>query len=425
MATLFNNVANTNTVNYVPVQATFDAANNFITFIGPGGVPFSTGSGSTFATDITVNGLTVGRGDGNVASNTVFGNNALSNSLVTSANINNVAIGTNALQNLTTGIQNVTTINAGSGYTDGTYFDVQLVYVSGTPVIAGGTYPTINLEVIGNQVFFDSLATYGTGFVDTTTVMSFAGLGGSGALFGVSALLKGEKNVAIGYNAGGNITYQRDSVYIGNNTLSTFNPDSSNEIVIGSNATGGGNNTTTIGNSSTTSTILKGLVTTDGGITVPGQASIASNAGVAASIGTGTNSTISIGTSASTDRTITIGSSTGTGTFSVGLSAETHTMNIGTGATPSGSTKTINIGSQGVSTSTTTINVGSTASTTTIALRGLINGRVYTVSTLPTGIAGSRAYVSDALAPSFGAAVVGGGAVGVPVYKDGTSWKVG
>lgn len=50
---------------------------------------------------------------------------------------------------------------------------------------------------------------------------------------------------------------------------------------------------------------------------------------------------------------------------------------------------------------------------------------VYTVATLPAGVAGQRAYVSDATAPAFGAAVVGGGAVGIPVYKDGVNWKVG
>jgi hypothetical protein len=31
----------------------------------------------------------------------------------------------------------------------------------------------------------------------------------------------------------------------------------------------------------------------------------------------------------------------------------------------------------------------------------------------------------DALAPEFGATVVGGVAVAVPVYSDGTNWKVG
>ena len=50
---------------------------------------------------------------------------------------------------------------------------------------------------------------------------------------------------------------------------------------------------------------------------------------------------------------------------------------------------------------------------------------VYTVATLPTGSAGMRSFVSNALTPSFGVAVTGGGAVGVPVYHDGVSWKVG
>lgn len=52
----------------------------------------------------------------------------------------------------------------------------------------------------------------------------------------------------------------------------------------------------------------------------------------------------------------------------------------------------------------------------------------YTVATLPSAATsglGSRAFVSNALAPTFGATVVGGGAVAVPVYSDGTNWKVG
>jgi len=53
---------------------------------------------------------------------------------------------------------------------------------------------------------------------------------------------------------------------------------------------------------------------------------------------------------------------------------------------------------------------------------------VYTVVTLPSAVtsgAGAVAFVSDALAPVFGNTVVTGGAVKVPVYSDGTNWKVG
>ena len=52
----------------------------------------------------------------------------------------------------------------------------------------------------------------------------------------------------------------------------------------------------------------------------------------------------------------------------------------------------------------------------------------YTVATLPSAVTsgkGARSFVTDALAPTFGATVVTGGAIAVPVYSDGTNWKVG
>ena len=52
----------------------------------------------------------------------------------------------------------------------------------------------------------------------------------------------------------------------------------------------------------------------------------------------------------------------------------------------------------------------------------------YTVATLPSAVTsgkGARSFVTDALLPTFGSAVSGGGAVATPVYYDGTNWKVG
>jgi hypothetical protein len=52
----------------------------------------------------------------------------------------------------------------------------------------------------------------------------------------------------------------------------------------------------------------------------------------------------------------------------------------------------------------------------------------YTVATLPSAVTagiGARSFVTDALLPAFGATVATGGAVAVPVYSDGTDWKVG
>jgi hypothetical protein len=52
----------------------------------------------------------------------------------------------------------------------------------------------------------------------------------------------------------------------------------------------------------------------------------------------------------------------------------------------------------------------------------------YTVATLPSAVTsgkGARSFVTDALTPVFGSTVVTGGVVAVPVYSDGTNWKVG
>ena len=52
----------------------------------------------------------------------------------------------------------------------------------------------------------------------------------------------------------------------------------------------------------------------------------------------------------------------------------------------------------------------------------------YTVATWSSSVTsgkGARSFVTDALLPTFGSTVAGGGAVAVPVYSDGTNWKVG
>jgi len=52
----------------------------------------------------------------------------------------------------------------------------------------------------------------------------------------------------------------------------------------------------------------------------------------------------------------------------------------------------------------------------------------YTVATLPSAVTsgkGARSFVTDALLPTFGSTVAGGGAVATPIYSDGTNWKVG
>ena len=77
-------------------------------------------------------------------------------------------------------------------------------------------------------------------------------------------------------------------------------------------------------------------------------------------------------------------------------------------------------------TSTNELLVGLTSATGVAKLQvsGAIKTTGFTVATLPTGTVGMRTYVTDALAPSFSAAVVGGGAVTIPVFYNGSSWIV-
>lgn len=51
-----------------------------------------------------------------------------------------------------------------------------------------------------------------------------------------------------------------------------------------------------------------------------------------------------------------------------------------------------------------------------------------TVAQLPsaaTAGAGARSFVTDANATTFASIVAGSGANGVPVYSDGTNWRIG
>jgi hypothetical protein len=49
----------------------------------------------------------------------------------------------------------------------------------------------------------------------------------------------------------------------------------------------------------------------------------------------------------------------------------------------------------------------------------------YTVATLPAGVQGDTAFVTDALAPTFMSTVTGGGAVVTKVFYNGANWIVG
>ena len=57
-----------------------------------------------------------------------------------------------------------------------------------------------------------------------------------------------------------------------------------------------------------------------------------------------------------------------------------------------------------------------------VATDGTIRLKNYTVATLPAGVKGDTAYVTDATAPTYLGTLTGGGTVVCPVFYNGTSW---
>ena len=118
---------------------------------------------------------------------------------------------------------------------------------------------------------------------------------------------------------------------------------------------------------------VDGTLTAQGTVLFAGTATVGSitvTGGISVSAST---SNINLGTSL-TSGTWAIGGTSGTGIITVGQSTVSQTTNIQAGATASGSTKTIAIGTAGLSGSTTAINIGSAVSgaTSTTTLSGLV-----------------------------------------------------
>lgn len=130
----------------------------------------------------------------------------------------NTAIGSSSLLNNTTVVNTINIINGGSGYTaSSTFSNVQLSYISGS---SATTYPSVTVYVgVGGTVSNVILETYGTGFIDSTTIMG-ANLG-TGVTFsvGISSLTSGDNNTAVGYNSLYNNTTGNSNTSLGSNSL--------------------------------------------------------------------------------------------------------------------------------------------------------------------------------------------------------------
>ena len=76
------------------------------------------------------------------------------------------------------------------------------------------------------------------------------------------------------------------------------------------------------------------------------------------------------------------------------------------------------------------VGIGSNNPSAELDVNGVVKFKVYTVSSLPSAVAGGRAFVSDSAvqynSSNVGAqAAYGGGSYFVPVYSDGAYWYIG
>jgi hypothetical protein len=108
----------------------------------------------------------------------------------------------------TTGAGGLGTLTGGSAYTNGTYNDVQLQYVSGATAT---TYPKANILVQGGVVTGVVLTTVGSGFNNTGTVLTAnaSDIGGTGSGFQVPVTTLATGAIAtINQTSGGQYTLQ-------------------------------------------------------------------------------------------------------------------------------------------------------------------------------------------------------------------------
>lgn len=213
---------------------------------------------STFATDISVNGLTVGKGTASVATNTAVGVDGL---LAVTTGSNNTVVGYQAGKALTTGVKNVIV-----GSSAGDVLTGSSNTILGYNAMPSATSTSSNV-VIGHDLM--------TAFVT----------GGSG-------------NTVIGEGCAISLTSGNYNVAIGQTCLES-QTDASYNIAIGNNAgtgTGGGSSNTYIGNtnrsSSGTNVLNIGSGTGNAGATYDNVTNIGN--GAAASSTTASN-TITLG----------------------------------------------------------------------------------------------------------------------------------
>jgi hypothetical protein len=314
--------------------------NVFGAYAGLGATTGGTGSSNSAFGDFALTSFSSG------SSNSFFGSNA--GYAVTSGSFNS-GVGVNALTYLTSGGQN-TAIGNNSLYSATTGNNNSAVGFAALYSVTTGN----NNNGIGR----DSL--------------SGVSIGSSNNSLGNSALYNatGNYNVAIGESTGVNQTSGDFNLIIGS-LQNVPNLSGSNQLVIGS------GNTSWISGSSAYnvgigSTIPTSKLWVEGTARVSGAATfdntLTANSNVFFNTATG-----NISFASQTTGLVTIGGTLQTGTITLGQASTSQILNLATGASGVGTTKTINLGTGGLSGSFTNINIGPVAGVGTVAINSGTN----------------------------------------------------
>jgi hypothetical protein len=443
------------------------------------------GTKLTLANDASVSGLTVGKGNGSVVGNTGLGFSALAG---VNTNNGSTAVGYQALTAQTSGYNDAFGYQALASVTTASNncaFGLQTLKnnTSGTRNSAFGNYNSNLTSPLYNNTTGNDNAAFGNGTLSANVS------GNYNSAFGSLALLKntGSNNSAFGFQALNLNTSGTNNTAVGMYSL-PYNLTGGNNTAVGYSAlyNNTGSNSTAVGYQaaySNTSGIVTafgyqaGYSTTTNGTylgtyigyqagynaTGAGHTFVGHNAGKAttsinwntavgynalAADTAGTNTALgaSAGEKINGANNVAIGyaalfsSTTGTSNTAIGYqagyagSANANTTGINNtyigrdtvGSANNNSNETV-IGYLAVGNGSNTVTIGN-SNVTLNKFNGVLKSTNYTVATLPsasTSGVGAMAFVTDALAPTFGATVTGGGAVPVPVYSDGTNWKVG
>ena len=209
------------------------------------------GGGSTFATDICVNSITIGRGGGNSNFSNAVGINALGRNTTGGMN---VAVGTNSLFSNLTGENNVA-MNFGALYAN----------TSGSDNIAIGKQTLTSSQTGGNNIGIGTLVLQGITSSSNNTAVGHRALVYSST---------GNSNTAYGYLAGQNNSTGSFNTYIGYGAdLPAFGATWSNSTAIGANAMITASNQIVLGTAAER-VFMPGKLTTSGDASFNGRVDI-------------------------------------------------------------------------------------------------------------------------------------------------------